>query len=204
VIIHIRLRKSSLEYLAKCRYKPVMDYKSLINLGYSNIQIWYLRAPIVDSITEWLGALKFCYEGVTLIGPSSIFLKFWADPIRSASAIPTPQNSSIVAYMQHNFYFIYMYRYIHMTSTLVWEKITGKNHQKTREEVAILLRLRKCKAFTFVVRFWAGHTCAAVVHERPVPFLVWKACWRIYVKLEWFWVPFQYGTWGPTFFSSTT
>ncbi len=28
-----------------------MDYKSLINLGYSNIQICYLRAPIVDSIT---------------------------------------------------------------------------------------------------------------------------------------------------------
>ncbi len=42
-----------------------------------------------------------------------------------------------------------------MTSTLVWDKITGKNHQKTREEVAIVLRLHKCKAskFTFMVRF---------------------------------------------------
>ncbi len=42
-----------------------------------------------------------------------------------------------------------------MTSTLVWDKIRGENHQKTREEVAILLQLHKCKAskFTFVVRF---------------------------------------------------
>ncbi len=42
-----------------------------------------------------------------------------------------------------------------MTSTLIWDKIRGKNHQKTRENVAILLQLHKFKAskFTFVVRF---------------------------------------------------
>jgi hypothetical protein len=33
-----------------------------------------------------------------------------------------------------------------MTSTLIWDKIRGENHQKTREDVGILLQLHKCKA----------------------------------------------------------